>query len=434
MASSTQREIYLDCNATHPLLPQVREGLAAAILAEDGVLGNPASIHRRGQKAKKSVAELRDALCRSLGRGDGDEFILLSGATEAINLAMRGFVADRAAAGRRAFVMASSVEHSAVIDTLGAINAPTRVFEVNRAGQCSNEQIIAAVNAAVESEHDVLLCLQLVNNETGVAFELDDLFATIHAAHAPKPITNQPKLKGGRYPTTPQRVWVLLDGAQALGKLDPARIRRAMHHADYLALSGHKMGAPAGIGSLWVRPAAPFHVQMTGGTQERKRRAGTLNAMGALGWKLALNAWLEHGPEWRTRLQALRNRLVDGLSKIDGYMAHGLGANGELPAAPNTLNFHLEACPEESLLLSLDLDGFCVSSGSACNSGSLKPSRVLTAMGYSSDDALASIRVCLGVETSESDVDAFIEAVTSKAARIREARKRSAEILPEIRS
>lgn len=430
----TRREIYLDCNATHPLLPAVRASLADAILHDDPALGNPSSIHRRGQKTKKAVAEFRDALCRSIGRGDGDEFVLLSGATEALNLALRGFAEERVAAGRRPFFVTSSVEHSAVLDTIASLPHPSAVIAVDRAGALLVEPMLAAIEAALARDEDVLLTLQLANNETGVAFDLDTLLSEIHARFAPRPLTHLPKEKGGRHPLPPRRVWVLLDAAQALGKLEPARMRRALHHADYAAFSAHKIGGPSGMGALWLRPGAPFARQMTGGTQERKRRAGTLNSLGSLGFRLALEAWFKDGETWRARMQSLRDSLALELARIPGLVLHGVGPDGSLPALPNTLNFHVDGCPEESLLLALDLDGFCVSSGSACNSGTLRPSHVLLAMGYTREEALSSVRVCLGIETTAEDVKAFAESVRKSAAHILESRERCSQLLPEIQS
>ncbi len=436
-----EREIYLDCNATHPLLPAVRKGLSQALMNCEATLSNPSSVHRRGQKAKKMVADFRETLCQFLGRGDGDEFILLSGATEGINLAMRGFVADRKTAQRKIGLITSTVEHSAVLDTFRDLKETensavlqTELLPVSRSGQLNANQLHQTVDAMLDDpSRDVLLILQLTNNETGVSFEIQNLLAPLFAKYAPKPQTHLPKEKGGRHPHTTQRLWVVLDGAQALGKLDDAYIRTAMHYADYLALSAHKIGGPSGVGTLWVRPNSPFRVQITGGVQERRRRAGTLNSLGALGFHLALQDWQVHGQNYRAHMQRLRGMIAQGLKEIEGCILHGVSENGELPLLPNTLNFHFEGCPEESLLLALDLDGFCLSSGSACNSGSLKPSHVLVALGYSVEEALSSVRVCVGVETTESEVQEFLMSVRAKVEQIRKARIKAIELLgPEL--
>jgi cysteine desulfurase len=424
----TQREIYLDCNATHPLLSSVREGLSQALTTQDPRLGNPSSIHRRGQKAKAAMASLRDSLCRLLGRGDGDEFVFTSGATEAINLAMRGFRDERSSVGRRTRILASSLEHSAVLDTMADLRGDYGFVPVSREGELDEKLLDMQIQEALDQEADLLLCFQICNNETGIVLNLPEVLARLHSQFAPKPLLHLPRLKAGRYPMSPQRVWVLLDGAQALGKLDESHIRRALHYADYLALSAHKIGGPAGVGALWLRQGSPFKSQITGGVQERRRRAGTHNSLGLFGFHLALEDWIKNGEVYRARMSQLRELLARELKKIPGLEIHGLGRKGELPGLCNTLNFHVEACPEESLLLALDLDGFCVSSGSACNSGSLKPSHVLLALGYSSEVSLSSIRVSLGAESSEDDVKAFAASVAAKVKQVREARVRSQEL------
>lgn len=431
-----RRVIYLDCNASHPLLPSVREGLSRAILEDDPALSNPASIHLRGQAAKRNIAELREALCRFLGRGDGDEFILLSGATEALNLAIRGFCEERCAAGRTPVLITTGVEHKAILDTTACLGAAdSTILEVDEHGQISSEKLLALLDEKLSVEtNDVLISLQVANNETGVAFDVDEVFAEIHKRYGPKPLKHLPKVKGGKYPESPRRVWISLDAAQALGKLDTARLRRAMHWADYAAFSAHKIGGPPGVGALWVRPKSPFKAQMTGGSQERKRRAGTLNTIGAFGFKLALQAWMKEGEAWRAHMAKLRDLFLNELRELNGVHVHGRSSDGALPALPNTVNLRIEGCPEESLLLALDLEGYCLSSGSACNSGSLGASHVLAAMGVPEDCALSALRISFGVETTTEEVLQFAECLRNKVLYIREARRKSAELLPDLQT
>ncbi len=419
-----QREIYLDSNATHPLLGSVKEGLAHAILNEDASLSNSSSIHRRGQKAKRAIAELKETLCQFLGRSDIDEFVLVSGATEALNLAIRGFADDRRAAGRSFRMLASSVEHSAVLDTIHSVDSNAKLFTVDQNGQLNLPEVLSTIEESVSSDCDVLLCLQLTNNETGISFDLDNVLKNVQERFGEIAQLGPDKKK--KFVGRAQKVWVLLDAAQAAGKMDDSDLRRAMHFADYVALSAHKMGGPAGIGTLWVRPKSPFCIQLTGGSQERKRRAGTLNSIGALGFHLALKDWIKNGVGYRQKLTRQKSEIEKTIKKIKGLIIHGN------PSLCNTLNFHVEDCPEESLLLALDLDGFCVSSGSACHSGSLKASHVLRAMGYSADEALSSIRVCLGVHNTDEEVLAFCESIQEKVEHIRRARELSEKILPAI--
>ena len=411
----TQREIYLDCNATHPLLPSVREGLAKSLLEDGAELSNPSSIHRRGQKAKKALVGLKERLCQFLGRGEPEEFILTSGATESINALLRGFVVERAGEGKESTLIANTMEHSSVIDTLAdaEIKANKIVLPVDRHGQLDADRLESEIAAQFEQKRSPLLTLQLCNNETGSAFDLDAILPRLRARFG--------------YDLT-----ILLDAAQALGKLPDDHVRRALHWADAMAVSGHKVGAPSGVGALWVRPKTPYRSLITGGTQERRRRAGTHNMLGALGFDLALQDWFKNGAQYREKMAFLRSKMAAAMAAIPGVEIHALQVSGALPLLPNTLNFHAEGSPEESLVLALDLDGFCVSSGSACNSGTLKPSRVLIALGYPTEVALSSVRATVGATTTEAEVDAFCQSLPLKIERIRGSRKLSEELLPRI--
>ncbi len=433
-----QKAIYLDCNATHPLLTRVRKSLSEALLADDFRLSNPSSIHRVGQQSKRMVAELRAELCEWLGRPDGDEFIFLSGATEALNLALRGFCSDRHVHGRKPIIFTTTVEHSAVIDTVNDLKensfVEVHVEPVDSCGQFDKQNLVSKINNTLltSPQADILLVLQLCNNETGVTYNLDSLLTELQAEWGPKAETDKPRIKGGKFPLSPKRIWFACDGAQALGKMPDESLRKALHFADYFSMSAHKMGGPQGIGSLWLRSDAPFKSQMTGGVQERRRRAGTPNTLGLLGFLEAAREWRARGEEFRSRMSLQRKRLIEGLQTIEGLVLHGVGPDGEFPGLCNSINFHFEGCPEESLLLCLDLAGVCVSSGSACNSGSLKPSRVLMAMGYSPEIALSSLRATLGAETPDEDIDAFVECVRKNVAQIRASRARAKQILPEL--
>lgn len=424
---------YLDCNATHPLLPSVRKGMAHALVEENPMLMNPSSIHRVGQESKKMLAQLKARLCEYLGRGEADEWVLLSGATEALNLAARAFVDVKRAEGQKLCLVTSAVEHSAVLDTFRdladrfAADITLRILDVDRNGQLDIAATEALLAERVEAGEEILLALQVANNETGVSFDLDALLPLLFARLGPRKfIGHASQSKSRNFESRAQKLWILLDAAQGLGKCDPAFLRRAMHYADYAAFSAHKFGAPSGIGALWLRPGSPFRILQTGGSQERKRRAGTHNSLGIYGWALALEDWLANGATYRQKMLAQRDSLIKGLAQIPGLEIHGQ------PQLLNTVNFHVEGCPEESLLLALDLEGYSLSSGSACHSGSLKPSHVLLAMGYPEATVLSSLRVCIGVETGDAELQAFLECLRQKVAHIREARRLSAELLPDM--
>jgi cysteine desulfurase len=428
-----QRAIYLDCNASHPLLTSVRQALAQAILEGSGELGNPSSVHRYGQKAKRVMAEARQELGRFLGRADGDEIIFLSGATEAMNLAFRGFVEDRSLTGRPARLVTTAVEHSSVLDTVRALDPEARILPVDSHGQLDPSELGAALEEAVSAGFDVLLCLQAANNETGVAYDLERLLKETYFRFGPGASTAAPVKGAKRFSEAPeQKVWILVDAAQALCKIDDSELRRVLYYADYAALSAHKMGGPTGIGALWTRPKVPFRPQISGGTQERRRRAGTPNSLGLYGWLVALRDWSKNGDAYRRNMSELRKLAFEGLSRMPGLVVHGRGADGSLPKLPNTLNFHFEGCPEESLLLALDLDGFSLSSGSACNSGSRRPSHVLRALGFRDEESLSAVRMCVGAESKREDVEAFVDAALAKVQHIRASREKARTLLPEL--
>jgi cysteine desulfurase len=431
-----QRSVYFDSNASHPLLPSVKKSLADALLAEEDLV-NPSSVHRPGQKAKRILTELREELCKYLGRSDSDEFVYMSGATEAINLMMRSFVQVKLSEGRVPVLAISKVEHSAVIDTARDLAEAYQLqlvnFDVDSRGQLDTLKLIETFRVILEAnpQVDILWIAQATNNETGVCYNFREILPAIHTHFAPKLLLDKPRIKN-KFQKTSQRIWIGIDCAQALGKLDDSEIRFALHFADYAAFSAHKFGGPMGIGALWHRPESPIKIQMTGGVQERRRRAGTHNILGLLGFLVALREWSEKGQEWRAHMAHLRNIAYQELQKIPGFRLHGCQVDSELPGLSNTLNFHFDGCPEESLLLSMDLAGFALSSGSACNSGSLRPSHVLKAMGFSTEEALSSLRFCLGVQNTEQEVRAFVKTLREKIQQIRDARKQSQEFLEDL--
>lgn len=431
---------YLDANATHPLLPAVREAWARAILERDPVLSNPSSIHRKGQQAKKFVAALKDELTTYLGRPDGDEFVFSSGATESINTVIRGFCKCQKDLSKNVFLVATTVEHSAVVDTIVDVSEPHYFVPVRQDGSLDESALLSKLDEVFETDPtvQVLFSIQLANNETGYIFDLPRLLGTLWHRYGPRRIESvKNKTFGDQSTMTEQRLFVLVDAVQGLGKIEEAFVRKALHYADYAIFSGHKLGAPTGIGALWVRPGAPYKSLITGGTQERRRRAGTFNVYSAYGLWVAIQDWKVNGDRYRARMRELKSALQKGLEEIPGLYFHApvtSDENGFEWSLCNTVNFHIEGCPEESLLLNMDIEGFCVSSGSACNSGSLKPSRVLLAMGFTKDQALSSLRVSVGVETTDQEVSDFVETLKKVVVQIREARERAKTLLAEIKA
>lgn len=433
----TQRAVYLDHNATHPLLPAVRAGLSQALVVGDFELLNPSSVHRHGQAAKAMVSKLRTLLGQWAGRGDGDEWVFNSGATESINTVLRGFCSHRKSFDRNPYVITSTAEHSAVLETLDHCGAQQSFcVPVDNAGRLDFLNLKQTLENILEAsaKNDVLVSLNLLNNETGVLLDFEALMQTLRElCQKYETLTTVNGAQKFTLQNEGRRVWLHLDAAQALGKLDPRILRLAWHGADYVSVSAHKMGAAAGIGALWLRPQVPFESFMTGGVQEKKRRAGTFNSIAALSWILALEDWGAHGDAYRKRLGELRLNLHQQLSEVPGYHAHGISKSGQLPAMVNTLNFHVDGCDEESLVMALDVEGFSVSSGSACNSGSLKPSHVLMAMGYGESIALSSVRASLGVTSTQQEVDDFVVCLKAIVKRIKDGKDYWASVLPQMK-
>ncbi len=381
------------------------------------------------------VAKLRSLLGGYAGRADGDEWIFNSGATESINTVLRGFCAHRREESRKPFVITSSVEHSAVLETLDHCGSEgSLIIEVDRSGRLNFAQLRAHLESILKDPKvDVLLSLNLLNNETGVLLDYESLSAVLSEIRAQFESTvDVAGSKRFHEDNSVRRLWLHLDAAQAFGKLEPRLLRMAWYQADYVSVSAHKLGAASGIGALWLRPQVPFAPFMTGGVQEKKRRAGTFNSLAAFTWILALEDWLANGDRYRATMATLRAQLHARLQKITGYHVHGLSLMGELPAAVNTLNFHIDDCDEESLVMALDVEGFSVSSGSACNSGSLKPSHVLLGMGYDSAVALSSVRLSLGVESTEREIMDFAECLEAIVTRIRDGKSYWVGVLPQM--
>jgi cysteine desulfurase len=405
--------VYFDNNATMPLLASARDAIRKA-LDEGGDIANPSSIHKPGQAAKQLVFQCKKELCEWLGTRDPEEWVFLSGATEALNAILKTFEGKP--------VAFSSVDHSAVFETVAHVKWENKFeLKVDKNGQL-DEKSVADFERNLEKVETCLLNWQLANNETGISFKLEVLEALVEKYN-----------RSGK-----QKLFVLMDGAQALGKLDESYLRRALHLADYLVVSAHKFGGPMGIGALWMREGIPFVPLVDGGTQEKRRRAGTHNMIGIAGFYAALADWKKNSESYRTRMRALRDRAFSKLSQIEGFTLHGeqyAVANSSCKnSLCNTLNFHFGGCKDESLVLALDLEGFFLSSGSACNSGSLKPSRVLLEMGYTPDEALSSLRFCVGPQNTEEEIDLFCERIQHRVEHIRKSRGKFEAVLPEMKA
>jgi cysteine desulfurase len=379
---------YLDHNAITPMRPQAKAAVAAAL----DVFGNPSSVHAAGRAARDLLDGARAQVATALGARPPD-VVFTSGATESAALAIRG-VLGAAPAGRAGLVV-TAVEHPCVLAVAEALRAggtDVAVVPVDRRGLPDVEAFRAAV-----TDRTALACAMLANNETGVVLPVRELAAVARD-------------RGALFFT---------DATQAVGKIE---VDVATLGADLLALTGQKLGGPRGAGALWVKTGIRL-APVLGGTQERGRRAGTENLPGIAGLGAAVEAAVARRAEDEPRLRALRDRLEAGLlAAFPGAFVNGAGA----PRLPNTLSITFPGVDAEALLIALDLEGICASAGSACHSGSTRPSSVLSAMGLTVDEARGTLRLSLGWPSAAEDVDRALEALPRLARQVRAALAASA--------
>ena len=376
---------YLDHAATTPLRAEV-----AAAMAEvhAGPLGNPTGSHPPAQRARRLLEEARDEVAAFLGRDPGD-VVFTSGGTESANLAVLG---TAEAALRDAVVLYSAVEHPAVRQSaLAAVAAGMDMRELPVDGHGVVD--LSALERALSSRA-VLVAVMTANNETGVVQPLADVVEAVRR-RAP-------------------RAYVFTDAVQAAPWLDLAD---ATAGADLVSLSAHKVGGPVGTGALAVSPQVVLTPRQHGGGQERERRSGTQDVVGAVGLAAALRLVAAERPAAVPRVAALRDRLSEGL------LAAIEGAHRTVPAGVAVLPGHLHLClpgvEREELLVALGAEGVCVSGGSSCASGALEPSPVLAAMGVAPGLAAGAVRLTLGYDTTDEDVDRALAVVPSVVAALR---------------
>jgi cysteine desulfurase len=372
-----QTRYYFDHNATTPLSAEVMEAMVSAL---QEVYGNASSIHQFGQAAKQKLEAARRQVAAMLGASP-KEIVLLSGGTEADNLALFGV------AKPGSHVVTTAIEHPAVFSAarrLEQMGVEVTYLRPSRLGFVSSLDVREALRPET-----VLVSVMHANNETGVVQPLAEISAVCRQAG----------------------VLLHSDGVQAAGKI-PVDV--AALGVDLYSVSAHKLYAPKGIGALYVRSGVTLQPQIFGGRHERERRAGTENVPAAVAFGRAAEWATEHVEEEGVRLAALRDRLERGiLSAVPDAFVNG----GD--RVPNTTNICFAGVEGEAMVIALDLRGFAVSSGSACSSGAVEPSHVLLAMGLSAQDARSSVRFSLGRVNDAAHVDALIEAVAASVAHLR---------------
>ncbi len=375
------RRVYLDNNATTPVLPEVFEAMKPFYLER---FGNASSIHHYGQHARAAVEKARASVAALLNCRPA-EVVFTSGGTEGDNTAIFGLVS------KGDHIITSTIEHSAVLNTCKRVEqmgCEVTYVPVNSRSEVDPDDVRKALRPDTR-----LISIMMANNETGVIQPVEEIGKIAREAD----------------------VFFHTDAVQAAGKI-PIDVEKI--GCDVLSISGHKIHAPQGTGAMYIRKGTLIQPLIYGGSHERQRRAGTENLPGIVGLgkaaELAME-WLKSGGP--AEMAAMRDRLQNEvLAAVEAAGVNGLGA----PRVPNTTNLWFDYIEGEALVIALDLKGLAVSSGAACSSGAIEPSHVLLAMGLSHERARASVRISLGKQTTREDIDFAIQVTPETVGKLRE--------------
>jgi cysteine desulfurase len=347
--------------------------------------GNASSIHTFGQEARAAVEESRRALADLLG-ADTREIVFTSGGTESDNTALWGIFRSGYKPGNH--IITTKIEHPAILATCKALQSAGG--EITYVPVDASGRVDPAAVAGAIRDTTVLISVMHANNETGMIQPIEEISALARE----------------------RGIVMHTDAVQSVGKI-PIKVREL--GADLLSLSGHKIHAPKGIGVLYIRKGTKLVPFMTGGSHERKRRAGTENVPGIVGLGAAARLAVERLPEMATRIAALRDRLeAHVLSDIPGVRVNGSGAR-----LPNITNLSFKNLEGEAAVIALDLEGVAASTGSACSSGSLEPSHVLIAMGLRPQVVQGSLRFSLCCHNTDAEIDRAVETLKNVTKRLR---------------
>jgi cysteine desulfurase len=379
--------IYLDNSATTCVDELVLESMLPCFRER---FGNASSVHLFGQEARKIVEDSRRSVAELLG-ADAREIVFTSGGTESDNAALWGIFRSGYRPGNH--IITTKIEHPAILSTckaMEAAGAEVTYVPIDASGRVDPDAIESAIR-----DTTILISVMHANNETGV---IQPIEAIAEAAR-----------KHG--------VVLHTDAVQSIGKI-PADVRSL--GVDLLSMSGHKIHGPKGVGVLYIRKGTKIAPFMTGGAHERKRRAGTENVPAIAGLGTAARLAPERLPEMQTRVAALRDRLENqALGRIAGGRI-----NGQAPRLPNISNLSFERLEGEAAVIALDLEGVAISTGSACSSGSLDPSHVLTAMGLRPEVVQSSLRFSLCYHNTEQEIDQALQTLETVVQRLRKLSKR----------
>lgn len=373
--------IYLDHAATTPIRPEVLEAMLPYLTEHQG---NPSSIHASGRRARQALDEAREEIARHLGAKPREVVFTASG-TEADNLAVRGVAWAASARGRH--LVTSAVEHKAILATTAVLERQgfeVTVVGVDRHGRVDPEEVAAAI-----TERTTLVSIQSANNEVGTLQPVAEIGAICRA----------------------RGVAFHVDAVQSAAFGPPAP---DAWQATLISLSAHKMHGPKGAGALYVRQGTPMLPQLSGGAQERQRRAGTENVPAIAGCAAAMRvAYADPSP-----MTPMRDRLIAGATSLEGVQLTGHPRE----RLPNSASFVIDGVEGGDLVAALDLEGIEASTGSACTTGSVEPSHVLLAMGIDPQRAHGSLRLTIGRTTTEAEIDRTLEVLAGVIRRLRSLR------------
>lgn len=371
---------YLDHAATTPMRPEAVEAMIPFLTER---FGNPSGSHAVAREARKALDEARDLVAECLGARPG-EIVFTGGGTEADNLAVIGHHTVRPGP-----VVCSAVEHHAVLHAADAVRDPRHVA-VDANGIVDLEALRRLLDP-----HVSVVSVMLANNEVGVVQPLAEVAALVRES-APEAVLHT-------------------DAVQAFPWLDVAGLAAA---ADLVAVSAHKFGGPKGVGALVVREGVQVAPIVHGGGQERDRRSGTYNVAGIVGMAAAMQATVTDRAPTVARVRALRDRLADGLLAA---VPDAVETGDRATKIAGNCHVCFAGVESEALLVLLDGAGVCASAGSACTSGAVEPSHVLTAMGVPTEQAMGALRLSLGATSTDADVDLALEVVPPAVERLRSA-------------
>ena len=383
----SQRQVYLDNNATTPIHPEVKKKMIKTM----EVYGNPSSLHQFGREAKSLINESRDIIANFIN-AEPEEIIFVGSGSEANNTVLSMLTCPSKpctlATDEKPHVITTQIEHPCIIETAECIS---RTTDLDYLTVDSNGKI--AINELKDKlkTNTILVSVMMANNEIGTIQDINKICKIVHD-------------HGSLFHT---------DAVQGVGKI-PVDVKQL--NVDYLSISAHKIYGPKGIGALYIKNGAPFCPFIRGGHQEGGRRAGTENTMGIVGFGEAIKHRKNEMESEHSRLQKLKGKLKNGLHENIPKIKF-IGESTD--SLPNTLNVAFYGVEGEAILLYLDNEGIAVSTGSACSSGSTAPSHVVSATGLEQEYIHGSIRISMGRDTTEEDIDYTIDKFTSVIKRLR---------------